>query len=388
MKKRHNAKIYFLLIILITAVMFSNFGSEVNISQRVIVHAMGIDSSEKGYKVTLQVFHMSGAGGDTPVDVSQPNVQIITCEGKTVSEALVDASNQLGKEVFLGHLRIICFGRGMDFSRPEELSQFALKDKNIYLGVQLCMSDSTAAEIMNTQIAWETTSAEASAKILQTNVKNSTTLECQLLDFLSCINMPHNIPMPLIAAAKTQENEGGESGGEKDGGSEQDGQQDEQIVVKGTALIKDGRLLEDHLTPEESQGAAWLCDKAERGYLVIKHRDENINVKLTKDKTKIRLVNENGRLVYRVEITVVAHTTVDIRGAEESVQVAGEVSEKMKNIMSAAENKALRENKTDIFKIWTLLRHSFPKSYLEYHDRLDEIYAVTDFDIKLKVRVE
>ncbi len=393
-----NLKIYFLLLALLAAVLFSSFGSSMNITERALVHAMGIDPGENGgYKVTMQVFKTSGAGSDTPVDVSQPNVEVITAEGETISTAIEDARNQMGKDIFLGHLQLICFNPEIDFSDPEELFQFALKDKNIYLGVNLCLSETTAEEIMNAQMTRGTTSAEAMKQILEMNIKNSSVIKCEIIDMMSTINTPQNIAIPVMSVRQNDEqsdSQGGQGQSEEQeqsgqsGGQEQGGEQPPQIVVTSTAIIKDGKTLDTRLNAQQAAGVAWLTRQAKQSSLVVPHRGELVNVRLTKDSSSVKLENRDGRVIYKTKLVLLAHTTKDINTKEESEEMANEVKQSLQDILDSAQQTAFYDSGADIFGIWRLLRHSYPQDFLKYKDNLQDIYAVTDFETELIIRVE
>lgn len=424
--KNRNVKIYLLLFALLAAVLFSSFGSSMNITERALVHAMGIDPGENGgFKVTMQVFKTSGAGSDTPVDVSQPNVEIIKGEGETISSAIEDARNQMGKDIFLGHLQLICFNTEIDFSNPDELFQFALKDKNIYLGVDLCLSETTAEEIMNAQMTRGTTSAEAMKQILEMNIKNSATIKCEIIDMISTINTPQNILIPVLSVQ--QEEQGGQSGGQEQGGQsggqeqggqsggqeqggqsggqeqggqsggqEQGGQsggqgqgsQPPQIVVTSTAIIKDGKVLDTRLDADQASGVAWLTRQAKQSSMVVSYKGELVNVRLTKDKSSVTIENRDGRVIYKTKLVLLAHTTKNMNTPDESAEMEKDVKRRMQEILNSAQQTAFYDSGADVFGVWRLLRHKYPQDYLKYKDDLQQIYSVTNFETELIIRVE
>lgn len=392
MKKR---RLQIIAVIMITAVtlLFSSFGRVLDIDDRVLVHAMGIDFADGEYNVTLQVFTTQGMGSDTPVDVSQSNIQVISRKGKTVREAIDGCQYELGKEIFLGHLQLICFGNTVDFSNPEELFSFAIKDKNVFLGVKLCMTENTAEELMNVQLTRGTMSSENFTKVIDMGVKNCITVECRLIDFLSCINSPQYVAMPILTEEQSaesggsQEQQGGQASGQG-GGQEQNSRQEPVIKISGTALIKNGEVLDDYLTHSEASGTAWLMGKAKQYDMVIEYENRRLDVKVTNDGRKIKLENKNGELIYKADITVLAHASMDVRTEEDSEKIAKLVNEQLKDYFYSAWDKTVKQNGEDIFGIWKMLRHQYPKSYMEYEDRLDEIYSAVKLNANIKCRVE
>ena len=87
MKKR---KIQVAVVLFIAAVtlLSSSFGRQVDIEERVLCHAMGVDYENGEYNVSLQVFKTQSMGSDTPLDVSQSNIQTVNCKGRSIRDAI------------------------------------------------------------------------------------------------------------------------------------------------------------------------------------------------------------------------------------------------------------------------------------------------------------
>ena len=255
-----------------------------------------------------------------------------------------------------------------------------MKDNNVYLGVKLCLAENNAEEIMKTQITRGTTASENFLDTIKMNVKKSTTIDCELIDFLSCVNSPEYIAIPVISVENT----------ENGGGSDESSAENEQpeIAIKSTGIVKQGKVLETQLDNDESEGVAWLTKKAENSDFTVLHNGEDVSVRLSQDGTGISLENENGKLVYKAKIKVVANPSKDIVTKEESDDLSEEVEKRLEKITSKAVQKAMYENKADIFGIWKLLRHSYPESYLDYCNRLDEIYDNVEFEVGFDIRVQ
>lgn len=385
MKKR---KIQVTVILLIAAVtlLFSSFGRQLDIEERVLCHAMGVDYEDGEYKVSLQVFKTQGMGSDTPLDVSQSNIQTVNCSGRTIRDAIESCQYQLGREVFLGHLQIICFSKNVDFSSPEELFSFAIKDKNVFLGVELCMAENTAEELMNVQLTRGTMSSENFTQVIKMGVKNEITVECRLIDLLSCIRSPQYVAMPIISIKDPQ----GDFSDGKEGSAQEEKsaeQQEPLLEIKKTALIKNGTVLEEYLSHADASGCQWLTGKAEQYYDIIDYHGSPMDVRITSDGHSLKLDSENGRLVCRLKLTVLAHTALDIRDEKSSDEVAGLVEKRLEEDITGVWNKAVSENKTDIFGVWRLFRHKYPKSYLKYADRLDDVLSSIELKTDITCRV-
>lgn len=378
--KLRKFQIVTLLMALGICVLFSSFGNATMLDKKAYVHAIGIDKKDGEYKVSLQVFKPQGSGSDTPIDIVQTNMQVVKTKGKTVKQALDNAQYRLGKEIFLGHLQLMCFGKEVDFSAPEELFAFCLKDRSVFLGAKICLAETSAEDMMNIEISRGLMTAESFMNTIRMNVDNSTTLDCEMIDFLSCIDSPQYLAMPVISEVKNEDDKEKKS-------EDTSEQEDMEIEIKQTALVKNGKILEEKLSEEDAEAIAWLTGKAKKSDFVIELSEEKINVRLTNDGTKIKLKNENGKLKYIADIKVVAKPTKDIKNKDEERRLEKQVRERMDKIFKRAERKTIGENKADVFEIWKLLRHYYPKEYLRYRHNLDGIYNATVFESKIDVRV-
>ena len=380
MKKR---KIQVVVVLFIAAVtlLFSSFGRQVDIEERVLCHAMGVDYENGEYNVSLQVFKTQSMGSDTPLDVSQSNIQTVNCKGRSIRDAIEGCQYQIGREIFFGHLQIICFNKNIDLSSPEDLFSFAIKDKNVFLGVELCLAENTAEELMNVQLTWGTMSSENFTQVIKMGVKNGITVECRLIDLLSCIRSPQYIAMPVISI-KQPLGDFAESHEEKSAE-----QQEPLLEIKKTALIRKGTVLESYLSHADASGCLWLTGKAEQYSDIIEYNGSPMDVRITSDSHSLKLDNENGRLVCRLKLSVLAHTSLDIRDEKSSDQVAALVKQRLEENITGVWNKALYENRTDIFDVWRLFRHKYPQSYLKYADRLDEVLGSVELETDITCRV-
>lgn len=382
--KNHNLQIIFLIIaISASAFMFSSH-KNINIDERALIHAIGVDYDEENkiYKVTLQIFKPQGTGSDTPVDPSKINMQIVTGEGVNISDALNQCQYEYGRELFMGHLQVIAFGKTVDFSNPEDLFSYTLTNKNIFLGVKLCIADKTAEDLLSTQITRETMVSEIFNQTIEMNDRYGTTINCELLDFLSSIKTHQYIAIPVISVKQPEQKE--ESS--QQGGEQSEGQSDPVLQINETAIIKDGKILPDRLSVSESIGASWLSGKTKECKIVVYDNGEHLYALITKDSSQIKLVNENGRLTYKVNISVVAHPAKDIADQAQEQRFSELVEETLTQYCQSAAMKAIKQNQADIFGIWKRLRQSYPESYLEYQDDLSYIYDIIEFDINFKVR--
>ena len=344
------------IALLVTALAAATFSmpADHNIENRLLVHALGIDRTDDGYEVSFQVFRSSGAGADIPIDISRSNVQLIKEKARTVSEAVDKCSAQLGRDVFLGHLQVICFGRNTDFSSPEELFSFALKDRSVFLGVEVCMAEDRAEEVIMQELDRGTVSSENLFKALKEGLKGGRTEQCSMLSFLSCIRSPQFFAVPVVKLS--------EQGGEK---------KESVIDVSGTAVISEGRV-RGILDDEEGYGLSLLRDRSEHFDTVIEKDGRRADVRFDNADTDCRLTREGDKLIFSADIELSASVSLDIKGSEflseeELSQYVGDMAMRAWKKTSGAGYDAVG--------VWKYVRQSEPELYLRERERIGRLVS-------------
>lgn len=381
---RSDKAIYILLGTVLCCIMLSTFGKGISVDRRGLVHAMGIDRAEEGYRVSLQIFEPSGGGSDTAVDVTQPNVTVAVCEGKTVSEAVTAARSSTGKELFFGHLQLICLGSDTFPDDPEELFAFALGDKNISPSAYLCMAENTAEEIMQLKLTSEETSAEALTGLLDMGYEYSETLKCDLKTLMSAEDSEY-VTLPVLGSVKSDRED---SSGQQSSSDDTEGSGDtdiSQIVrLAGTAIVgKDHKeILPD---TEQALAAALLSNRADKGYTLTKIGAGQITSTLENCRTRRSVALKDGKLILTTRITVTARPD-RVLNSRDSKALGDAAAAALEQDCLTLQKRLLAEGR-DIFGTGRLISHSLPKLRLKYHDRLDKLLMSVEPRVEVKVKI-
>ncbi len=126
--------------LLLTAALFTGcFGGE-EAGDRAFVQLMGLEKKDGVYTVTLQIYK-SESGTPDP-DVSKANSFSESGSGATVQTALSDAEAAVGKKIFLGHIKLLIIGAGIE-NPSDELSLFL--DGSVSPSCPVAYSDDPAA---------------------------------------------------------------------------------------------------------------------------------------------------------------------------------------------------------------------------------------------------
>lgn len=359
---------------LIAIFVFSGHRHTVEIQDRLLCHALGIDFSGGEYEVSVQAFKPSGTGSDTPVDITQSNIEIVSGRGKTVSEALEQCENTRGKEIFLGHLQLICLGKSVDLAQPRSLFEFCLKDKSVYLGVDICQSDSTAKELMKVELSNDMLATENYVAVIEKNAEKSRTMRCRLLDMLNSESGAQCVGIPVLAVVRPPQNE--------------TELVEPVLTVKETALITGGKTADVQLDPADSAALFFMHSGSKEADMVIRDGGNNYSVSVSKKRCHAKVEQGNGVLLYKAHLTVVVHRLKDAVSAVKPETVNQIVAQRLTEQFRDTFRRCVNEQKADAFGIRKMLRQSYPKTFLDYEDSLDELYETAQGELEIECLVE
>ncbi|MBQ9541782.1 Ger(x)C family spore germination C-terminal domain-containing protein [Ruminococcus sp.] len=354
----------------LACIMCSSFGRSISIDRRGLVHAIGIDTAEHGYKVTMQIFQPTGGGADTAVDSTKPNITVAVSEGRTVGEAISAARSSTGKELFFGHLQLICIGRDVSLADPYALFAFALGDKNISPAAELCMAENTASELMEIRLSEEEISSEALSGVLKLSGEYTETVSCDLITLLTSDG---HAAMPMLTALSEQNS----SEQKEDSGTEVS----RSIKLKGTAVTESS----DVLDRQQATAAAMLCGKADKACVVSKIGNFSVTSSLEDISAHRTIDLKNGRLLLTNRITLTARPDRQL-DSRESDALAQAISARFRNECDRLQTEMLSRGE-DIFGISQLIKHKFPELWLKNADNTDTLLAavIVHTDVLVKV---
>jgi len=172
------------LIILPVCLLLCSCIRTVNLQDRAIVQAVGVDIENGQYAITLQVFSPDGSGGQTIVDPTKQNSRVITCYGKTVAEALEETSISQGKVFFMGHNRLIVLGESCKKRNLKEILDFFVTSGESRADVKVMASEGEAYDILAADINQGILPAQSIEKTVENAYDNSKIANTFLIDIL------------------------------------------------------------------------------------------------------------------------------------------------------------------------------------------------------------
>ena len=153
-------------------------------------------------------------------------------------------------------------------------------------------------------------------------------------------------------------------------------------------MIKDGRVLDKRLLPEESAGLCLLRKGCEEADLVLDLGSGKSSVRASVRTRKQRITEENGRLVYTPKLTVVVHKIKDIVTTVEPEEVARKFTDELKRQFDKAFGEFVAGENADVFGICKQIRCEYPGTFLENEDDIGLLLQATDARLEVECLVE
>lgn len=366
----------------------------VELNDRAIVQAIGVDRSADGYRLTLQIFFPDGAGGQTGVDASKQNAKIISAEGKTMADAIQTATLKQGKQIFYGHNRLIIIGEETAKDGIDDILPFFNNGYQSRPSVDVMIAEGNAEDILTADIQQGIIPAESVQNMVDNYTKNGSVIKTRLLDIVeSFFDDSASVAIPRIVL--TEEPTGAESQAEsEEEGAEEGVEKSHAVMMQGTAILKNGKQI-GTLNEEETRGLVWMRDKVEETLMIFPFEGRNlkqanaVSLEVYKSSTEIKVSIEKGIPVYEVKIRALGridelNLTSRFSFMENDVRQMEKSGEKLiRQECESVFRKAAQEYRADIFSFGVYLM----KENLSYWKTIKKDWpdAIARTDIRLDV---
>lgn len=193
-------------LILVSAVLFSGCVASIELSERSIVGALGMDYTVGAYKITILSFNTDMAEDAKSVF----DVEYIYGEGQSPQEAFDNARHSTSKQLFFGHNTVLVLGRTLAEQAIYETVNYLSQSKEARVNISVFMANKTAKELLLLQT---TDKAHISGTIekLSEEAPNGLDLKVQLFQLMQSLRetgvkgiLPIIEAVPIAQGAATE----------------------------------------------------------------------------------------------------------------------------------------------------------------------------------------
>lgn len=384
------------IIILSLSLVFIGNEKSTEIASRALVHAVGIDMDENGYTVTLQIFQSEGAGSDTQIDPSKSNTQVISNTAPTFEEAIMLCENQLGNYLFIGHNQIIVLGSTTDFQHPEELLSYFINENDNFLGVNVVLAEKTAKEILDVKIPTETITTSYFKEVVKIYENKGETCPSDMVAFLNeCMKLDKSTILPIVSLKEEKSDQQNGQGQQSQGGQNQEESQSQEnsspentlLTIDSSAIISHGKVVEK-ISNAETRYLALLTGKAKYSLIDLNYKNNNLSIKLSNNKSKVKIYTENNKLIYDARLRIKGDSNDITFSESDKKEIAKLIENQLEGQCEMVFNKVFHEYNADVFDFYRLIKHYCPNIYLNYKENFDALKANTEFKINVNCIVK
>ena len=355
------AAVLLLLALLLTGCDDYTLVRMVNLQDRAIVQGVGVDWDGSEFEVTMQVFSPEGAGGQTMVDPSKENAQMITCRGASIAEAVESSARNQGKEFYLGHNRIVILGWEAVQQPLGGLLSYFVNSLDSRPDVTILFTKGKAKDVLSVGITQSILPAMSIENTIRNAERNGLGEEVLLIDVLEALAEPYrDAVIPMIETAGEEEAELG------------------AVEITGVGIISPEGY-GGEVAAGEMRGLLTLRDTIRGAVYTLRTADcERAAVQLYQNKTKLSPVLRDGQPAFVAEIAgkwtlVEKKMRGDAVFTEESLAELEEaLAEQIREECESAFYKTVRDYQSDVFLLgdllwqkqadyWSLMREVWPQ---------------------------
>lgn len=302
-----------LFVLVIAAALLPSCREKSQISNRVVVTAIGIDDKDGMCGVSIQAIEVLKTSGS--LTEQEKNVtSVYSVEGKSVAGALTAFVADSGRSTYILHNKIIALGQAQIESNPlETLLDYFIRNHKGRPLVNMVVCRGEASQLLEVPSESTAIPSEHIARLLEEGYQWGYAVRTRLLDVERSLSGMYDAAMPIIKI----EGEG----------------EEQQVHLDGTALFRSGRYAGE-LDAEETHGLLYARGDFKKGVYVLpvsgRPEGENVTLSIQNASTNVKVIPDGAavRYVFRIqcEAEVLEEfmpgnlSVEDIRGAERQLE--------------------------------------------------------------------
>lgn len=287
--------------------------------ERILVHGIGVDLCEEGYRVTVR----------SSSSVEDEGEELFVCQGETVLDALSSLSLSTGREPFYSHNYLVVFGEDCARQGLDGCLDFFVRYYNTRPAVSVFLALGTAEEALSVAKEGKLLKMSQLEALGSGGKYNGQSAHVELLDFVNgALREGGSSVLPVLAVSE------------------------EGAQIAGTAYFEDYRL-KGALNLDETRGYLAAMGWLEQGELVVSGPAlGTVTLSLKKSSGQVRLESLDEVPEFRIQVEAEADVSSKSGGTDGAgfypalEEAAGAL---LKEQIEAAVRQAVVEDGCDIF---------------------------------------
>ena len=265
------------------------------LSDLMIMQGIGIDVSENGFKVTVEILNNEQSGSPGGNGNSDNKTKIYSAEGSTVGEALRKLITKSGNEPMFAHNRVIIIGEKAANKNLSDILDFFERNYDSRASQLLCVAKNTTGEsIIRAKLLTDSIKSKILENMLMESAKQSLVPKVRIIDAVNYIkDETSGLCIPAVKIEKNGENE--------------------NFDLDGCAVFGEDATFSTYIDSKTVEGIAILNDKIQEGVISADlPNGQKASFYINKGKSKYKITEENGELHYSLLVKV----SCDLEGVQ------------------------------------------------------------------------
>ncbi len=385
MRRHYMKKIAPIIITLLIIIGLTGCWSSKELSEIAIVTAMGIDRTQDGYRISIQIVNPGAIAAKT--GGQDLGMSVYTAEGRTVMEAIRKLTTLTPRKPYFSHLRVVIFGEETVKAGIRKPLDFLSRDHNMRTDFVIVIAKKMKAEDqIKILTPLEKISANKIFSSIESAEKNWAPTKIVLLD---------ELVSSLISEGKQPVMSGLEVLGDPENGNKKENLESVQapVTIKTDfiGILKDDKLI-GWLDESESKGFNYITDNISTtvGYIEC-DGGGTVTIETVRSKTDMKGLFENNTPKIKIQVTTEADIAdvecpVDIANTEAITDLEKQFNKKTETIILKSIEKA-KKMKSDIFGFGEALGRTDAKRWEELKHGWDEEFTKLDIDVEVDIKI-
>lgn len=347
----------------------------IELNERLIIEAIGIDYEDDVYKVTIEGLDSFTAGSDSDSISSGKLTKCYVFTGETIGMAMNSISRITGQTPLFSQARVLIIGIDTAKTKLSQVLDFFRREYTTRTDILIAVSEKTARETVSANFGKNVSAGNIFEAALSSHRYTGKCTYTPLYRFLnSLMGETDSAFCPIIAI------------------KDNDFSDKKEAELPGTAIFrKDGSVFT--ISDEETLALNLINNKIKNGDITVKNQKGICTFEIIDCKTKTKIKTEDNKAVVSINIKlkcdIPEFQTENFSGLskDDIAKTEKEAEKKINAMCKRLTDKIVSEEHCDTFSLGrkiNLTHHDFYKNHIQNGTIPDDILS---FDITTDVQV-
>ncbi len=347
----------------------------VELNERLIIEAIGIDYNDGVYNITIEGLDSFSSGSESS-SISAPSLtKCFMFQGKTIGMAMNSISVITGQIPLFSQARVLILGPGTAETKLSESLDFFRREYTTRTDILIAIAKESAEAVVSADFGQNISAGNVIEAALESSRYTGNSCYMPLYKFINSVLSKTDTPFCPLISTKTNPFTG-----------------KEEVSLLGTTVL--GKTNNGTLSPEQTLGLNILNNKIQNGDISIETPDGLCTLEIISCKTKKQVKIIEGKAVFHIRVRLLcdipeyqseAFSGLSKKDIEKIAQLS---SEKIALMLSELiDNIYFLENE-DIFNFGRMINltdNSFYSDKYTLNNIIDSVEKC-DLDISLSIR--